>query len=59
MHTNTTVAINPNYMSSLLYSAVFFKISIFITLKIQNLHNKDPKRFAFIIFVLNAVFTTV
>ena len=57
MHTITTVALKPNFMSSLLY---FFK-SVYstVTLKIQNLHNKDPKRFTFHTLFLNAVFITV
>ena len=49
MHTNTTVAIKPNFMSSLCY--VFFKYAYSsITLKILNPHDKNPKRFAFHIF---------
>ena len=53
MHTNTTVALKPNFMSSLLLCAVFlYKCISTITLSIQNLHNKDPKRFAFHTFGL-------
>ena len=60
MRTNTRVAIKPNFMSSLLLCAVFLFICIFIiTLKIYHLHNKDSKRCAFQLLVLNAVFITV
>ena len=43
MHTNTAVALNPNFMSSLLLRAVFL---------LKKFHNKDPKLFAFHIFCL-------
>ena len=48
---NTTVAIKPNFMSSMLLCAVLFNYAFSsITSKIQNLHNKDPKKFAFAYF---------
>ena len=62
MHTNTTtVALKPNFMSSLLLYAVFPKICIMssITLKIKNLHNIDPKSSLSSVFVLIAVFITL
>ena len=44
MHTNTTVALKHNFMSSLLLCADFFKYANSSTsLKKFNLHNKDPK----------------
>ena len=47
-------------MSSLLYVLYFFKyVYSSITIKNQNFHNRDPKRFAFFILILNAVFITV
>ena len=60
MHINTAVAPKPYFMSSLLYVLYFFKyVYSSITLKIQNFHNRYPKRFAFHILFLNAVFITV
>ena len=48
MYTNTTVALKPNFMSSLLLRAVFLLICIFINNSLsQTLHNKDPKILAF------------
>ena len=53
MHSNTTVALNPNFMSSLVLRAVFLLICIFLNhSSSKNLHNKDPKIFAFHIFGL-------
>ena len=49
MHTNTVEALKPTFMSSLLYSAVFLKISIFFNHSFI-LHNSDPKRYVFHIF---------
>ena len=47
MHTNTTVALKPNFMSSPCYVLYFSKYAYSsITLKIKNLHDKDPKKFA-------------
>ena len=59
MHTNTTKALKPNLMSSLLLCAVFLYAYSSIILKILNLRNKDPKISLFIFLVLNALFTTV
>ena len=44
MQTNIGVALKPNFLSSLLKSGVAFSS---ITLKVLNLHNKSPKKFAF------------
>ena len=53
MHTNSTVALKPNLMSSLLIRAVFLLICIFLNNSLsQNLHNKDPKILAFNVFGL-------
>ena len=60
MYINTAVAIKPYFMSSLFYVLYFFKYAYSsITPEIQNFHNKDPKRFAFHILFLNAVFITI
>ena len=53
MHTKIGVALKPNFMNSLLYSALIFKYAFsVVTLRILNLHNKSPKIFAFDIFGL-------
>ena len=63
MHTNTIVALKPNFMSSLLLCAVFLKICImyilqlFLEFKIFII--KIPKNSLFIFLVFNAVFITV
>ena len=47
MNTNTTVAQKLNFMSSLLFCAVFLFLCIFCNhFKIQYLKSKDPKIFA-------------
>ena len=51
MHTNTTLALKPNFVSSLLY---FFKYAY--SIKINNLHNKDSKIFTCNIFGLKCCF---
>ena len=59
MHTNTTVALKPNFMlfDVFLYICIFFSpATTFVTLKIQKRHNKETKIFTFYIFGLNAVF---
>ena len=58
MHTNTTVALKPNFMSSLLYSAVLLKnIHILQSLlKIKIFIIKIPTDLLFTCLVFNAVF---
>ena len=48
MHTNIGVQLNPNFMSSLLLSAVFPEIYILLIHSENN--NKNPKIFAFDVF---------
>ena len=53
MHTNRTVALKPNFMSSLLLRAVYLLVCIFLNISYsKNLHNIGPKLFAFHIFGL-------
>ena len=64
MHTNSTVALEPNLMSSLLLCelcSISFNIQILQSRYIiLNLYNKDPDRFAFhIFFFLNAVLVNI
>ena len=61
IHTNTTVALKPNFMSFLLYVLYFFKyVYSSITLKIIKIFIiKIPKDSLFIFLGLNAVFITV
>ena len=60
MHTNTKITLKPNFVSSLLYVLYFVKCAYSsITLRNQNLHSKDLKRFALHIFGLIAVTITV
>ena len=50
---NTTVALKPNFMSSLLLRTVFLLICIFLNHSWNlNLHNKNPKNSCFHIFGL-------
>ena len=61
MHTNTTIALKSNFMSSLLIVVLyFFKYAFFlIPYKIENPHIKDAKKMDLIFLLLNAVFVTV
>ena len=52
MHSNVTVALKLNFMSFLLLCAVFSKYAFSsISLKIKNLHKKDPGKFHCILLV--------
>ena len=52
MYTNITIALKPNFMSSLLFMLYLFKYGFSsISRKTQNLHKKDTERFAFHIFL--------
>ena len=51
MHTNTIEALKPTFLNSLSICAVSYKICIFFN-QLKNLHNKDPKIFAFQIYGL-------
>ena len=54
MHNNTTVALKPNFMNSLLLYGVFFLKYEFslITHRISNLANESPEIFVCVIFGL-------
>ena len=56
MYTKTTVALKPKFKSSLFLCAVFI---FFITSKLLNLHNNDPKIFSLHIFGLNTFLISV
>ena len=49
MHSNKTVALKPNFMSSLLLRAVFLLICIFLnnSFKLKSSYNEDPEIFDF------------